>query len=67
MTTPPRSGRWQPPIDASIARAVARLNPGQREFFEERAGILEFDAGLPRAEAERQALAQTREFYGQTG
>lgn len=63
--TPPR--RLQPPIDADVARAVARLNLGQREFFEERAGILEFDAGLPRAEAEREALAQTREFYGLTG
>ena len=67
MATSPPPGRLQPPIDADVARAVARLNHGQREFFEERAGILEFDAGLPRAEAEREALAQTREFYGLVG
>jgi len=67
VTEPDSSDRLPRPIDADVARAVARLNLGQREFFEERAGILEFDAGLPRAEAEREALVQTREFYGLTG
>lgn len=67
MAAPTPPGRLQLPIDADIARAVACLNHGQREFFEERAGILEFESGLPRAEAEREALAQTREFYGLTG
>lgn len=67
MTEPDSPDHLPRPIDADVARAVARLNHGQREFFEERAGILEFDAGLPRAEAEREALAQTREFYGLTG
>jgi hypothetical protein len=39
-----------------------------REFFEERAGILEFDAGLPRPEAELEAawitatLARNRSY-----
>lgn len=64
MVTSPPSGSWQPPIDADVARVISKLNHGQREFFEERAAILEFDAGLPRDEAEREALAQTREFYG---
>ncbi len=32
-----------------------------REHFEERAAILEFDAGLPRAEAERLARVAVRE------
>lgn len=33
------------------------LTEGEREDFEERAGILEFDAGFPRCEAERRSLA----------
>ena len=34
-----------------------------RDYYEERAGILEFDGQLPRADAERQALAETaRDF-----
>lgn len=64
MPAPTPRGHKQPPIDAAVARAVTQLTHAQREFFEERAGILEFDAGLPRAKAEREALAQTREFYG---
>ena len=32
------------------------LTADQAEAFEERAGIMEFDGGLPRAEAERLAL-----------
>lgn len=33
------------------------LDQDQREIYEERAAILEFDAGFSRAEAERMALA----------
>ena len=33
----------------------------QREEFDERAGILEFEAGLPRHEAEIEAVAQIAE------
>jgi hypothetical protein len=47
------------------AEIVALLRPAEDDwsaeewqvFFEERAGIAEFDGGLPRAEAEAQALA----------
>jgi hypothetical protein len=47
------------------AEIVAVLRPGRdgwsaedwQAFFDERAGIMEFDGGLPRAEAEAQALA----------
>jgi hypothetical protein len=47
------------------AGIVALLGPGRdgwstedwQVFFEERAGIVEFDRGLPRAEAEAQAFA----------
>ncbi|MGH8644655.1 MAG: hypothetical protein ACREX4_09440 [Gammaproteobacteria bacterium] len=33
-----------------------------REYFEERAGILEYDGGLPRAEAEREAARITATY-----
>lgn len=44
------------PIDPIVAELVDRLNPNHREAFEERAGIVEFDAGKPRAHAECLAL-----------
>jgi hypothetical protein len=46
------------PLDPDVAEAVARLSPAEREHFEERAAILEYDAGAPRREAERWALAE---------
>jgi hypothetical protein len=41
---------------ASVAEKLDRLED-LREAFEERAAIMEYDGGLPRAEAERLALA----------
>ncbi len=38
------------------------LDDDAREFFEERAGIMEFDGGLPRAEAEQAAKALTESY-----
>jgi hypothetical protein len=38
-----------------LAAALEKLDRGTREDFEERAGILEFDAGRTRREAERLA------------
>ena len=35
---------------------LARLTEAERADFEERAAIMEFEGGLPRAEAERRAL-----------
>jgi len=46
----------QQPIDPLVATLVNRLDDNLREAFEERAGILEFEAGLPRAHAECLAL-----------
>lgn len=47
---------------------VAQLTPAQRSDYEERAAILEFDANIPRVEAERMALVlvlrATREAEG---
>lgn len=41
------------------------MTQDQRERFEERAAIYEFDGGLPRAEAERQAWKEVMETEGQ--
>lgn len=38
----------------------------QREYYEERAAILEYEANLPRREAERQARRMMRERYEQS-
>ncbi|MCM5570487.1 hypothetical protein M6I34_08200 [Burkholderiaceae bacterium FT117] len=46
----------QQPLDALVADLVTRLDENDREWFEERAGIVEFDAGHSRVDAERLAL-----------
>ena len=43
-------------MDAVVAEMVTALDDNQREDFEERAAILEFDANLPRGHAECLAL-----------
>ena len=42
--------------DATVSDLVARLDADRREFFEERAGIRQFDGGLSREQAECLAL-----------
>jgi hypothetical protein len=37
------------------------MNEDEREYFEERAAILEYEAGFPRQEAERRARQMMRE------
>jgi hypothetical protein len=44
------------PTDPLVAELADRLDPNQREAFEERAGIVQFDAGLPRGHAEALAM-----------
>jgi hypothetical protein len=44
------------PQDQIVALIVGHLDENLRELFEERAAIVEFDAGLPRAHAECLAL-----------
>jgi hypothetical protein len=43
------------PLDPGIARWAASLDEDARELFNERAGIREFDGGMPRQEAESEA------------
>jgi len=47
-----------PPLNPRIARAVAHWEEAWRERFQERASLIEFDGGLPRAEAEERAAAE---------
>ena len=61
------ASRYPIPLDAGVARLVEQLDDNRREAFEERAGILQFDARLPRLEAERQALIQTLARHGLPG
>jgi hypothetical protein len=51
------------PLDPLVAEMVERLNPNYREWFEERAGILEFDAGYPPEQAEPLALLMLLHRY----
>ena len=44
------------PTDALVAEMVSLLDAALRDDFEERAGIIEFDAQVPRAHAECLAL-----------
>lgn len=47
-----------------VTETVAALNQSQREHFEERAGILEYDANLERPLAEALALLEVIRLYG---
>ncbi len=49
------------------AATKPRLTPAEREDYAERAAILEYDAGLSRAEAERRAVALVLAKRGQSG
>jgi hypothetical protein len=46
-----------------VADLIERLDDNLREFYEERAGIREFDAGIPRDHAESLALLDVLHMY----
>lgn len=52
------------PYHPIMAAMVGSLNETQMEHFEERAGILQFDAGLNRPFAEALALLEVIRRYG---
>lgn len=54
---------WAPVTNRAIRNEVETLPLAQREHFEERAGILEHDAGMERAAAEGLALQQTKDLF----
>lgn len=43
-------------VDNEVQQALTTLTDAEREIFEERAGIMEFDGGLSRGDAERAAI-----------
>ena len=51
------------PLDAIVADLVTKLDSNLREAFEERAAIIEFDSGLPRAHAECLGLLNVLRRY----
>jgi hypothetical protein len=51
------------PEDEIVADLLGQLDESQREAYEERAAILEFDAGLPRGYAECLALLESIRRY----
>ncbi|MGR8998801.1 MAG: hypothetical protein ACU88J_07110 [Gammaproteobacteria bacterium] len=51
------------PLNINVRQFVSTLNIDAREYFEERAGIAEFEAGMSRAEAERFAMELTRAHF----
>lgn len=44
------------PTDPAAKLFVLKLNPEQREYFEERSAIYEFEGGLIRTAAEKKAI-----------
>lgn len=62
MPTDPQP-QWPRLATPSLAAAVNELSFVAREFFEERAGMHQFDGGLSRADAETLALTQTNSIY----
>ena len=47
------------PLSLDVKIFVSTLDSNAREYFEERAGIAEFEAGMSRAEAEQFAMELT--------
>jgi hypothetical protein len=58
----PPNSRHPSPLDFNLAKLVNALDDDAREFFEERAGILEFDGGNPRRKAESMAWEETQHY-----
>ena len=51
------------PLSLDVRQFVETLDNNAREYFEERAGIAEFEAGMSRAEAEQFAMELTRAHF----
>jgi len=51
------------PLSLDVKLLVETLDINAREYFEERAGIAEFEAGMSRLEAEQFAMELTRAHF----
>lgn len=49
-------------LDPAVAQWADGLDEDAREFFEERAAIIEFDGRIPRRQAERAAREETQTY-----
>lgn len=54
--------RYVTPFDRNLAQRVDALDEDAREFYEERAGILEYEAGFPRPKAEALAWEEVQRY-----
>lgn len=63
----PSEERYALVTHAKLVGAVASLDEDAREFFEERAGILEFEAGYTRPQAEQLAWNETQRYLKRRG
>lgn len=61
----PRLSPESPKSPSSLIAQFMALDPVALELFEERAAILEYDAGLPRDEAKRRAFAMVIAEFGE--
>ena len=56
---------YVPPLDPELARKFYALDPAAQEFYQERAGIRQFDAGQSRRGAEAAAWEDTLRYLEQ--
>lgn len=54
--------KYTRPLSPAVAHWAEGLDANAREFFEERAAIQEFEAGMSRADAEAAAQAATERY-----
>ncbi len=55
--------KYTRPLLSLVAQWADGLDDDAREWFEERAAIYEYEAGMPRARAELSAKAATERFW----
>lgn len=56
---------YVPPLDPELARKFYALDPAAQEFYQERAGIRQFDGGQSQREAEAEAWEDTLRYLEQ--
>jgi len=57
--------KYVPPLDPDLARKFYALDPAAQEFYQERAGIRQFDSRQSRREAEAGAWEDTLRYLEQ--
>ena len=61
------AAKYTPPLAADVAQWADSLDGAAREYFEERAGIREFDGAQSRLDGERAAMEETIQWLHQRG